>query len=487
MTEYLFSLPDRCDGTLQSHIQEMIVNSILEGHIAPNSPLPSSRKLSKQLSVARNTVVYAYQHLVDEGFLVARERSGFYVNPDILKGRATPHRPQDQTERNPTSSIDWEAVTVIKPDHFRQNKKPPNWHRYPYPFICGQYDRDVFPIADWRECSREAASINAIHNWAKDQIDQDNPELIDQIQKKILPRRGVFAEQEEILVTVGAQQGIYIAARLLLSAEKTMGIENPGYVDAGNTFAMQGANLVPLAVDDQGLIPDDQINPCDCIYTTPSHHYPSTVTMPKARRIQLLDRARKHNTLIIEDDYESEFNYVGDPTPALKSLDSDGRVIYVGSLSKTLAPGIRLGYMVAPKAFIQRARSLRRLMLRHPPANNQFIVAQFLKRGYHDALVTRLSQTLRQRWDCLGELLEIHFPGSSRRPTFGGSAFWVEAPSHVDTDELIKVARGKGILFEPGAVFFHGPNPPRNFFRLGFSSIPREKIEAGIKLLADLY
>ncbi|NKB77364.1 MAG: aminotransferase class I/II-fold pyridoxal phosphate-dependent enzyme [Gammaproteobacteria bacterium] len=461
----------------------MIVSSILEGHIAPNSALPSSRKLAKQLSVARNTVVYAYQHLVDEGFLLARERSGFYVNPEILKGRAQTPKP----ENSETSKISWSDMIVIKPHNFRQNTKPPNWYQYPFPFICGQYDRDVFPIADWRECSREASSINAIHSWAKDQVDQDNPELIDQIHKKILPRRGVWAEKDEILVTVGAQQGIYLAALLLLNASKTMGIENPGYVDAENTFSMLTSKVLPLAVDNQGLIPDQQLEKCDCIYTTPSHHYPSTVTMPKDRRYELLESAQKHNIVIIEDDYESEFNYVGDPTPALKSMDCDDRVIYIGSLSKTLAPGIRLGYLVASKALIEQARSLRRLILRHPPSNNQFIIAQFLKRGYHDALVNRLSQILHERWAILGDLLETHFPGSSRRPTFGGSAFWVEGPKNINTELLAIEAMKHGILFEPGAVFFHGKHKPQNFFRLGFSSIATNKLEDGVRKLADLF
>jgi len=460
----------------------MLVNSILEGHIAPDSPLPSSRKLARQLSVARNTVVYAYQHLVDEGFLIAKERSGFYVNPEILKGRVQIPRQESITK----SKINWRETLVIRPQDFRQNSKPPDWYHYPYPFICGQYDEEGFPIADWRECSREAAAISAIHHWAKDQIDQDNPELIDQIHKKILPRRGVWVEPEEILITVGAQQGIYLTAQLLLNLNKKVGIETPGYVDGENTFNVFTPNVIGLAVDHQGLIPDKRFNQCDCVYTTPSHHYPTTVTMPKDRRIELLDRASRHDIIIIEDDYESEFNYIGDPTPALKSLDSDGRVIYVGSLSKTLAPGIRLGYLVAPKEFIAQARSLRRLMLRHPPSNNQFIIAQFLKRGYHDALVNRLSHTLKERWSLLGDLLDAHFPGNSNRPSFGGSAFWIEGPAHLNATELADRAAHSGIVFEPGEVFFRGPKRPKNFFRLGFSSIATNKIEQGVEKLVAL-
>ena len=460
----------------------MLVTSILDGHIEADTPLPSSRRLAKQLSVARNTVVYAYQHLVDEGFLISRERSGFYVNGAILKGRVRSFKPAQAKEY----LLDWDDKLVVQPAALRQNTKPMNWRRFPYPFICGQYDQQIFPIADWRECCREASSVTAIHDWARDQVDQDNPDLIDQIHKKLLPRRGVWAKPDEILVTIGAQQGIFLAAQLLLDRGKTMGFESPGYVDAENTFSVFTPNLRPLGVDRNGLIADNEFADCDVVYTTPSHHYPTTVTMPRERRETLLAAAGADDVLIIEDDYESEFNYVGEPTPALKSMDSEGRVIYIGSLSKTLAPGIRLGYMVAPEPLIRQARALRRLMVRHPASNNQFIVAQFLKRGYHDALINRLSQSLHERWTLLGDLLEQNLPGGSRRPAFGGSAIWVEGPERLDSRMLLKGAQQQGILFEPGDVFFHGIARPRNFFRLGFSSIPTSQIEPGFDKLIGL-
>ena len=489
MTEYLFQLPKDRPGeapaTLQSRIQEMLVNAILAGHLEPDSLLPSSRKLARQLAVARNTVVSAYQHLVDEGFLIAQERRGFYVNGDILKGRAaTPAAPA--RGKPGRAAVDWGKQLTITPGQLRDHRKPVNWHQYRYPFICGQYDRELFPIADWRECCREAASISAIHEWARDHIDRDNPELIDQIQKKILPRRGLWAEADEVLVTIGAQQGIYLTAQLLLNHAKTVGVETPGYVDAENTFSIFTRRVVPLAVDEQGLIPGGAFKRCDCVYTTPSHQYPTTVTMPQSRRMELLRQAHAHNVILVEDDYESEFNYVGEPSPALKSLDDDGRVIYVGSLSKTLAPGIRLGYLVAPKAFIDQARALRRLMLRHPPSNNQFVIAKFLQRGYHDALITRLSHTLHARWSLLGDLLDRHFPGNSTRPTFGGSSFWVKGPATLNAGKLATTAAAEGILFEPGEIFFHAPKRPQNFFRLGFSSIPEERIEEGVEALVRL-
>ena len=406
----------------------------------------------------------------------------FFVNGDILKGRVQARKPKKSSVDKAT----WEQKLIIRPQRFRQNSKPANWSSYPYPFICGQYDAQLFPIADWRECCREAAAISAIHDWAKDQVDQDNQELVDQIHKKLLPRRGVWAEPDEILVTLGAQQGLYLAAQLLLSDACTMGFESPGYVDAENTFGVFTKKLKALNVDRYGLVPDSAFTLCDGVYTTPSHQYPTTVTMPRDRRLELLEASSRHDMFVIEDDYESEFNYVGEPTPALKSMDEDGRVIYIGSVSKTLAPGIRLGYMVAPRELINEARALRRLMMRHPPSNNQFIIAQFLKRGYHDSLINRLSHTLHQRWALLGDLLDQHFPGGSHRPTFGGSAIWVEGDKDLDSTELLQRAKKEGVLFEPGEVFFHGPDAPKHFFRIGFSSIPTDRIKPGIEKLIEV-
>jgi GntR family transcriptional regulator/MocR family aminotransferase len=241
--------------------------------------------------------------------------------------------------------------------------------------------------------------------------------------------------------------------------------------------------LVP--VDGKGLTLPDEINAADLVFTTPSHQFPTTVTMPLERRLELLKRAAKHNFVVIEDDYEFETNYVNEPCPALKSLDDDGRVIYVGSLSKTLFPGLRLGFLVAPKELVAEARALRRLMVRHAPNNNQRTAALFLALGHHDTLIRRLHRAYRTRWEIMGEALERHMPDSAHVPSFGGTSFWVKGPSHIDSDDLAIAAAKRSIIIEPGRIDFGIANPPRNFFRLAFSSIDENKIEPGIRLLAE--
>ncbi len=484
MREQLFYLSRNGSTSLQSQLREHLVNAILDGHIPPGRPVPSCRQLAQQLGVARNTVVLAYQQLVDQGYLVARQRSGYYVSPDILEHQV--RQPQPARGTDPSRAPDWERRMGVSVSSLRSIGKPADWYRYPYPFIYGQSDPSLFPIADWRECVRQALSVRAIQAWARDRVDTDDPDLIEQIHTRLLPRRGVWARPDEILVTNGAQQALYLLASLLVGAGDRVGLEDPGYPDARNVFGLKTALLQALTVDGSGLVVDQRLADCDYVYVTPSHQSPTTVTMSLSRRQALLASAAAHDYVIFEDDYESETNFVGPPTPALKSLDRDGRVIYIGSLSKTLAPGLRLGYLVAPAPLIREARALRRLMMRHPPSNNQRAVALFIALGHHDALVQRLRQAYHTRWQAMQEALARHLPDSARIPTFGGTSFWVCGPDELDSRQLAGRAAEQGILLEPGDVMFMRPQPPSNYFRLGFSSIPAERIATGIRQLAAL-
>jgi GntR family transcriptional regulator/MocR family aminotransferase len=483
MRDQMFRMPADTSISLQSRIRQMLVTAILDGHIPPGSPLPSGRHLAQQLNVARNTVVLVYQQLVDEGYLTARERSGYYVNQDILAGRICNSRPP---KRQADGAPKWSEKLAVQLAGQRNIVKPVDWQRYPYPFVYGQSDPALFPVADWRESCRKALSVDAIKDWSRDRMDRDDPLLIEQIHTRVLPRRGVWAAAEEILVTVGAQQALYLIARLLFGEQTTVGIEDPGYVDARNIFALSAGHVLPLPVDAEGMIVDKQVTRCDYVLATPSHQYPTEVTMPVSRRRDLLARAGHSDFVIVEDDYEAETNFLNDPSPALKSLDQNERVIYVGSISKSLAPGLRVGFMVGSEDLIREARALRRLMLRHPPSNNQRTVAHFLAQGHYDSLMSRLNHTYRDRWRVMGECLSRYLPESARIPTFGGTSYWVCGPEGLDATALAHRAQQEGILIEAGDVYYFSDDPPRNYFRLGFSSIPVDRIEPGIRKLAEL-
>ncbi len=476
----LFRLQPDAALTIQAQLRAQIIAAVGDGQIPPDRPLPSSRELAAQLGIARNTVVIVYQQLADDGYLIARQRRGYYANPAVAAQRlGSPPAPAEVSV-----PIDWPARLRLRPSRQRNITKVPDWSRYPYPFIYGQFDPELFPFAEWRvSCQQVLAGSDAL-DWAQDLVTRDDPQLLEEIRDKVLPLRGVWAATDEIIVTIGAQQALYLLADLLFDATTEVGLEDPGYPDARNIFALRTARLRPLPLDTHGLKVDDGLRGCRFVYSTPSHQAPTTVTMPVHRRLELLRRAESDDFLIIEDDYEIETSFSGLPNPALKSLDRAGRVIYVGSLSKSLAPGLRLGYVVAPPPLIAELRALRRLMVRHPTAFVQRSFAQFLALGHYDRLNRRLAAAHRERAGVLATALADLAPDLRHPVVSGGSSFWVEGPDWLDSRRLAVEAMAMGVLLEPGDVHFSADAAPRNFFRLGFSSIGTASIRDGIGRLA---
>jgi GntR family transcriptional regulator/MocR family aminotransferase len=485
MRDWLVQIQRTEQSSLQMQIREALVSAILEHQLSRDEPVPSTRKMAKTLKVSRNTVVLAYQGLLDDGFLVARQRSGYYVSDKAALQPAAAQGGAPQ-QKQAGQGVDWAARLRLHPAAQENISKPLNWQNYAYPFIYGQVDHTLFPVAEWRDCTRQALGRKWLGTWTNDAREHDDPLLVEHIRRRILPRRGILAEDGDILITLGAQNALYLLSSLLVGAETHVAMEEPGYPDVRNIFNLHSRNVSLVPVDRHGMTMYEALASAQVIFVTPSHQFPTTATMPIERRKALLALARANGSVIIEDDYEFETNYVNEPCPALKSLDEAGNVVYVGSLSKSLFPGLRLGFMVGPRPLIAEARALRRLMVRHAPNTNQRAAALFLSLGHHDTLVRRLHRAYRSRWEIMGKVLAECFPNSADAPSFGGTSYWIRAPQSIDSELLALRAAEHGILIEPGRVHFGQANPPRNFFRLAFSSIDESRIEPGIRLLAKI-
>lgn len=473
-------LPEQPALPLQGRLRLAIVQAILDGRLSSGAALPSSRELSALLSLSRNTVTSAYLQLMDEGFLEARSRSGVFVAPNARPLSAMQAEPAAGTNRLPP---DWSARVLRSLVDLPTLSKPEQWRVYPYPFVYGTYDPQLFPTEDFRECCVRSLARSQLAHWTPDFETDDVPDLIEQIRTRLLPKRGVFALKEEIIVTIGAQHAYYLLADALFDERTRVGLEEPGHPHARNSFALRKPKWVELAVDEDGLIVDG-LPALDYLFTTPSHQSPTTATLSMDRRRVLLREAESQNFVIIEDDYEAENLYAGEPMPALKSLDRSGRVIYIGSVSKSLSPVLRLGYIVAPRALIKELRVIRHAMVRHPSAFLQHAYALFLSLGHHESHARRVNAAMQERLAAAAQALREHLPDFEFALPQGGASIWVRAPSWVDADELALAARGHGVLIEAGAVFFGTPPYPCPFFRLRLSSIATAQIPAGVRALA---
>ncbi len=460
----------------------MVVSAISEGWISVDMPLPSSRQLARSLGIARNTVLLAYRHLVEEEVLEARERSGYFVKSSDPGTQFTERKIEDGGGK----AVDWSKHLDLRPTQQRNIVKRTDWLNFPYPFCYGQSDPTLFPINDWRECARQALSALEIRGWAADLVDNDDPELVEQIRTRVLPRRGIWAKPAEIMITLGAQQALYLLAELLIRPGMVVGMEEPGYPDARNIFALKSAALRMLPIGRHGIDPDDVPDDCRLLFLTPSRQCPTGVRLSKERRERLLKIAETRNLLIIEDDFESNFGLTSNASIAMRGMEGSSRVLYVGSLSKIIAPGLRVGYIVASEVVIREARALRRLMLRHAPTNNQRALALFLALGHFDRLLSKTVSVIEDRSTVMRTKLGQHLPTFEVNYGVGGSSVWVKGPRDLDSRALANQARDAGVLIEPGDVFFQRSGTPERHFRLGYSAIPSSRIEPGLKILARL-
>lgn len=482
--ETLIQIDRASSLSLQEQIRQGVVRAIEMGIAPAGSRLPSTRKLADRLGISRNTALIAYDRLIADGHIVSRDRSGLFV----AEGRVRPQAWERQVidpDRGAPVSVAARYVT----EWAKVNERfqiPSDWQSYKFPFLEGRYDRSLFPVHEWREASRLALGVAEVEAWSVDAGEADDTHLIEEIRTKILPRRGIEARQDELLITSGTQQALHLVSRLFVGTGVNIGVENPGLPQVRALFAGRGAILHHIPVDDNGLIVDAVPDECRLLHTTPSRQQPTAVTLSMERREALMQLADSRGMIIVEEDTECELNYLASPLPALHAMDRTGRIIYVASLSKVLAPGVGLGFMVGPPEIIAAARRLRGLTTGRPSPNNQRAAAFFLSLGHYDAMLRRLRELFAYRLIALRDALNHYRPQSiAINPVGGGTTYWVRGPDNLDSRELVRVAQARGVLIEPVDQYFAAGTAPKNLFRLGVTSLPQKSIRNGIAELSQ--
>ena len=466
---------------IYQQLRRAIEHEVASGALDPRFALPSSRELARELGISRNTVNAAYQELLAEGFVESQPRCGLFVNQEMV-----PHLRREVAETDKVTSVNWARRLRAEPTvDIPEIAKVRDWGRFPYPFVGGQVDVASFPRLAWARMLREALEPPHLQYSLRDAVDEDDPMLVEALCRQVLPTRGIEVGPDEVLITLGSQQGLDLLANTLLTPGDRVGVEDPGYLDARHSFLRTGAELVPLPVDSAGLVPPPDMRDIDVLHLTPSHHSPTNVTLSIGRRKQLLAMAEDNDVLLIEDDYDSEFRYKGAPTPALKALPGSERVLYLGTFSKFFAPGLRLGYLVGAPELVSELRRQRRYRVRHVPGHTQRAMALMIEAGQYHRTVRRRRTQLQRKWNALRDALNKHLPWPTDPPP-GGVSIWVTGPPEIDCERLADAALERGIVIERGDVYFARPLENRNYFRLGFAAIPLEAIEPGVRELAEV-
>lgn len=464
---------------LQLQLCDAIVRGIAEGSLTAGDKLPSSRSLALWLGISRMTVSLAYDELCAKGLLVSRRGSGVYIAESGLQAlEGLPPPPQPQKAFSWARHLDFRHLTSQRKDRVQ------DWHRYRWCFTYGQSDPSIVDRSGWREATLQALSATAFSRSIEDHYDGDDPDLIAYICSHVLPRRGIHARPEQVLLTLGAQNALWLIAQILLGKGGHCVIEDPGYPGLKEILGQSAARITPVRVDHDGLPPEALPQGTDVVFMTASHQCPTGATMPLARKKALLDQALAQNFVIVEDDYEVQMSFEGRHLPALKAMDQSGAVIYVGSFSKSVFPALRIGYIVADDPFIREARALRSLSLRHIPVQMQRTLTMFMSSGAYDAQLRRT----RLQFDARRKAMQAAFQRSgltcAAPKNNGGSSFWMTLPEGVKAATLAAELLQRGVVIEPGEPFFIRQSDGERFYRLAYSSVKLEDIAEGIAQIA---
>jgi GntR family transcriptional regulator/MocR family aminotransferase len=473
---------DRSDRTpLFLQIAGGLADDIRRGRLRPGQPLPGTRRLARALGINRNTVVAAYDELAAEGWIetdAARASFVSFALPDarpqrfagaVGRRRAVPARAGYDLPPLP----DFRVEVPRPPAELSFGSGVPDLRLVPVDALARAYRRAL------RRRGRVLLDYGAPAGLAR---------LRGALAAMLAATRGLAAGADDLILTRGSQMALYLVARALVTPGDVVAVESIGYVPARAAFRLAGARLVPLPLDEHGVDPGAlealaRKGPVRAVYLTPHHQYPTTVTLSPGRRLALIEVARAHRIAVIEDDFDHEFHYDGRPVLPLASVDRAGVVVYVGTLSKILAPSLRLGYVVAPAPLLARLTDLRATIDTMGDPALEDAIAELVEDGEVQRHVRRVRRRYHSRRDALAECLRRDLPDLSFTLPAGGVAFWARAREPVDVDEWARRALASGVFFSPGRSFAFDERP-LPFLRLGFASLTEEEIAEAVRRMS---
>ncbi len=456
---------------LVGQLYRQLRDAILHGRLATGDRLPATRYLAERLEVSRKTVSEAYERLASEGFLEGRVGSGTFVARGPA-GEAPPQRADGPLR----PAARWAR---IEPQSGLMDQRAP----LRYSFAGGTTDKRRFPFDTWRTCVLQALRLQQ-RSPAFYKETEGDPELRLAISRYLAINRAVQCDWNALMVTQGAQQGLDLLARVMLDPGDLAVVEEPGYPPARASLLATGAEVRGVPVDAEGLRVDLLPDNAKLVYVTPSHQFPLGMPMSLERRLQLLDWAQRHRALIIEDDYDSEFHYAGRPTACVQGLDAHERTLYIGTFTKSLFPGLRIGYMVLPPALVAPMTVARSLQDGHNASLAQLTLARFIAGGHFGAYVRGMRNLYGERLGFLAERVGKRLGGLVEpRVPAGGLQMPGLLCAGIDETRAIAAAYRAGVELV-GLSTLHLAAPPRAGFLMGFAAYTTDELEAAVGVLA---
>ncbi|MEG0862199.1 MAG: PLP-dependent aminotransferase family protein [Pseudomonas sp.] len=470
---------------LHQRIQRALRELILEGALGPGLKLPATRALAHALGFARDTVENAYVQLQRDGFIERRKGSGSYVSQTMgmeLRGAARRRIRNKEQQR----SLNYADEGLSLRGRMIYASGGVSDQQAIKAFATGLPETRSFPVDVWERLQRQA-----MKDYRGNVLLHGDPQGAEPLRKAIAVylnlERGAKVTPEQILVLSSTRQALFLCAQLLVDAGKPILMENPGYFGARKAFEAAEARVVPIDVDTQGirteLLCADRSG-ASCVYVTPSHQYPTGATLSLERRLELINWAASHGKWIIEDDYDSEFHYDGLPTACVQGLDSYHRTLYIGTFSKTLYPGLRMGYMVLPAELVKPFSHARSIMDGHTPQILQLTLARFMEDGHYNAHVRAMRKLYAARRMAMLEAIDTHLHGivSAMRPPGGLQIPCLLNDGWSEAQTVAKAAAAG--LHLPGLSRLYAGEQKQQGWLLGYSSLTAHEIETAMQRLA---